>query len=94
MNEGGGCFSDGRASLLSKACAPLGGRGASLLMGREGFEKNCRMGGGYSPNYEKPFPRKSIFQNTVQLSQLPEVSTEKCSWKMVVLKFQKIIKGG
>ena len=87
----GGCFSDGRASFLSDGCASLGG--ASVLMGREGFEKNCRMGGD-SPNCEKPCPRKSIFQNTVQLSQLPEVSTKKCSWKIVVFKDQKIIKGG
>ena len=27
------------------------------------------------------------FQNTVQLSQLPEASTEKCSLKIVVIKF-------
>ena len=31
-------------------------------------------------------PRTSIFQNTVQLSQLPEASIDKCSWKIVVIK--------
>ena len=32
-------------------------------------------------------PRTPIFQSTIQLSQLPGASTERCSLKIVVIKF-------
>ena len=91
--KGASRFNEGGGFIFKWGVRPIGGGGIDFDGGGRVSKKIVGWGGRPPPNppphphYGKPCPRKSIFQNTVLLSQLPEASNEKCSQKIVVIKF-------